>query len=154
MAYKVDNTQQSQDTPSIKVRRIATSIESSHKQFGEGFSCWENLSAECSYSDLPDVIDHSIDMFFTAWKAIIGAQIATGLTDMKSSELRELLAKVDRRITTVKKILRDDSDPAWNEQIRARHAMAERCPVCSHTNQDEEHCGGEWHHVEVHASKS
>ena len=79
---------------------ITVSVSFSDKEYGKGSENFMNASAKWgedapTFEELDKVIDSGLELYFTAWKTMMGTRFATGTIDaeqfkttLQNSELR------------------------------------------------------------------
>lgn len=88
---------------------VTVSVEVGDKEYGNGTSSFMNIQARYPNEGAPleeveDVIDHGLDMYFAAWRALLASRCATGI--ISGSDYKEQLGKVTSRFEKVRNILK------------------------------------------------
>jgi hypothetical protein len=95
----------------LLINAVTISVSFSDKEYGKGQEFFQNISAKipADYTGIPlerldDVCDHSLDMFFAAWKSILTDRFIAG--NIKGEEYKTILAAATARIEKVRGYLR------------------------------------------------
>jgi len=83
----------------LRIKEITVSVQFADKEYGKGVESFHCLKADypipVELSKIDNIIDDSLDLFFSAWKTMLGTRFATGLinaetfkTTLQNSELR------------------------------------------------------------------
>lgn len=89
---------------------ITVSISFGDKEYGKGSESFENIQAKWSESQAPgldkldEVIDSGLDLYFAAWKTMLGTRFATGVIDAET--FKTTLRNSELRLESVRKFLR------------------------------------------------
>jgi hypothetical protein len=87
---------------------ITVSVSFSDKEYGKGSENFMNASAKWgedapTFEQLDTVIDRGLELYFTAWKTMLGSRFATG--NMGAANFKKLLADSELRMEMVRKYL-------------------------------------------------
>lgn len=93
--------------PSISA--VTVSVDFGDKEYGNGSNSFMNISARfpepgVPLEELDDVIDQGLDMYFAAWKTMLGSRYATGI--LAPADFKAMLEATTKRIALVRKHLR------------------------------------------------
>ena len=89
---------------------ITVSVSFGDKEYGKGLESFENVQAKWSESNAPtidnldEVIDSGMELYFAAWKTMLGTRFATGLIDAET--FKTTLQNSELRLASVRKFLR------------------------------------------------
>jgi hypothetical protein len=91
----------------LRLKEVTISVTFSDKEYGKGTESFQCLKAEypapVEFSEVNNVIDDSLDLFFSAWKTMLGTRFATGVIDAAS--FKKTLQDSELRIEMVRKYL-------------------------------------------------
>jgi hypothetical protein len=92
-----------------EVTGVTVSVEFGFEHdYGRGTKSFTSIQAKYPEpnKDMNEVISDGLDLYFSAWKAVLAGRCATGL--MKGTEFKETLAAVTNRVEKVRMMLRPD----------------------------------------------
>ena len=89
---------------------LTVSVDVGDKEYGNGQSCFMNIQGRYPDSGQPieeiiDVVADGLDMYFAAWRALLGGRFATG--KITKEEFKDTLAAVTLRIDKTRQYLRN-----------------------------------------------
>jgi hypothetical protein len=98
------------DPKQLAVVGITVSVDFGDKEYGKGLGSFMNVSAKVPDPDgipleqLDDVISNGLDLYFAAWKTLLGTRFATGVID--AATFKQTLQNSELRLDKVRKYLR------------------------------------------------
>ncbi len=89
-----------------QVTGVTVSVEFGDTVYGTGSKSFTNLQAKLPEptTDLNDVVDQGLDLYFAAWKTLLAGRMATGVID--ADTFRTQFTATSERIEKVRKFLR------------------------------------------------
>jgi hypothetical protein len=95
--------------PQLVLTGLTISAEFSDKEYGKGSGNFMNISAKAPDPGIPmenidEVVMSGLDMYFAAWKTLLGTRFATGI--IKAAEFKQALQDATLRLESVRKFLR------------------------------------------------
>jgi hypothetical protein len=94
----------------LAVVGITLSVDFGDKEYGKGVGSFMNVSAKVPgpdgipFENIDDVISSGLDMYFVAWKTLLGSRFAAGIID--AATFKDTLQKTTLRMEMVRKYLR------------------------------------------------
>lgn len=94
----------------LAITGITISAEFADKEYGKGSGNFMNISAKAPEQGIPlegidEVIDNGLDLYFAAWKTLLGTRFATGIINAQA--FKQTLADSQKRLDMVRKFLRN-----------------------------------------------
>jgi hypothetical protein len=92
----------------LRIKEITISVQFADKDYGKGTESFHCLKADypnpLPFTEINSVVDDSLDLFFAAWKTMLGTRFATGV--IKAEEFKIALQNTQLRLDMVRKHLR------------------------------------------------
>ena len=94
---------------------ITVSVDVGDKEYGNGQSCFMNIQGRYPepgqpFDQLIDVVTDGLDMYFAAWRTLLGSRFATG--KITADEFRTTFAAVSTQIEKTRRYLKNhDGQP-------------------------------------------
>ena len=96
--------------PSYRIKSISVSLELADKNYGSGMANYTRIEAhvdDASLGQINDVIDAGLMLYVAAWRTLMAGQLATQLGTMTADEVREIMAKINSRLSKTATLLHE-----------------------------------------------